>query len=280
MKTLYISDLDGTLLDNNAELSGCTVETLNRLIESGGYFSIATARTAATSLLILEPVAVNIPIILMNGVLIYDIQSRQYIIRELLHRPRTAQLLAAMRQTGQTGLMYALAGDELLTYYERLDTAPLQAFVNTRRQKYNKQFIQIDDFADASAAADIIYFCFLDSCEHIHRLNDRIKEIIGLRIEMYQDIYSEDLWYLEVFSDAASKKKAVQYLRQQYGFDRIVGFGDNLNDLPLFAACDECYAVANAKAEVKDKATAVIGSNKQDGVAKWLAANLLYAERY
>ena len=35
MKTLYISDLDGTLLNANAELSGYTVQTLNRLIDNG-----------------------------------------------------------------------------------------------------------------------------------------------------------------------------------------------------------------------------------------------------
>jgi hydroxymethylpyrimidine pyrophosphatase-like HAD family hydrolase len=48
-----------------------------------------------------------------------------------------------------------------------------------------------------------------------------------------------------------------------------------LNDLPLFAACDECYAMANAAQEVKDRATAVIGSNDDDGVAKWLEENYL-----
>jgi hypothetical protein len=49
----------------------------------------------------------------------------------------------------------------------------------------------------------------------------------------------------------------------------------NLNDLPLFRASDERYAVANAKSEVKEQATAVIGSNCEDGVAKWLEENVL-----
>jgi hydroxymethylpyrimidine pyrophosphatase-like HAD family hydrolase len=92
---------------------------------------------------------------------------------------------------------------------------------------------------------------------------------------MYKDIYSDDLWYLEVFGETASKYNAVQYLRKQNGFDKVVGFGDNLNDLPLFAACDKCYAVANAKPDVKAKATAVIGSNDEDGVARWLEGNVL-----
>ncbi|MDD4496220.1 MAG: HAD-IIB family hydrolase, partial [Eubacteriales bacterium] len=272
MKTLYISDLDGTLLNQNAELSEYTAAALNRLIETGVHFSVATARTAATSVLMLENVAINVPIVLMNGVLIYDMQEKRYIKRELLSKEKTAKILTAMKITGQIGLMYALDGDELVTYYERIYSDALQDFIDERVQKYNKKFVQIHDFADADT--DVIYFCYMDICENINRLYAALESISGLRIEKYQDIYSGgDLWYMEVFSDTASKYNAVQFLREQYGFDKIIGFGDNLNDLPLFAACDECYAVANAKPEVKEKATAVIGANTEDGAVKWMEEN-------
>ena len=56
---------------------------------------------------------------------------------------------------------------------------------------------------------------------------------------------------MEVCSAAASKRSAAQRLRALYGFDELVGFGDNLNDLPLFEACDRCYAVQNASDAVK-----------------------------
>ena len=272
-KTLYISDLDGTLLNRNAELSEYTIDALNRLISNGVHFSVATARTAATSLLMLERIPINVPIILMNGVLIYDIQTHRYVKKELLGETKVEQVIATMKTTGLTGLMYALSDDELITYYERLDNDALKAFVDERMRKYNKQFSQIDDFANADT--EIIYFCFLDTNDNIHRLHKEIAEIDGLRVEMYQDIYSDDLWYLEIFNDTASKYNAVQFLQREYGFNKVVGFGDNLNDLPLFAACDECYAVANAKPEVKEKATAVIGKNDDDGVAKWLEERIL-----
>jgi len=273
MKTLYISDLDGTLLNSRAELSNYTVETLNRLIESGGYFSVATARTAATALYILKDVKINVPIILMNGVLVYDIHAGQYIKKEVLSKQLAKQITAAIKKTGQTGLMYALSGNELRTYYERLDNEPINAFIEERRRKYNKPFERISDFDDVDG--DIIYFCFLDDHKSIWRLYDEVKDIGGIRIEMYKDIYSEDLWYLEIFRETASKNNAAQFLRQKYGFEKLVCFGDNLNDLPMFAGCDECYAVANAKPELKERATAVIGSNDEDGVARFIEENLL-----
>ena len=43
-----------------------------------------------------------------------------------------------------------------------------------------------------------------------------------------------------------------------------------MNDLPLFQAAEESYATANAMPQVKAAATAVIGSNEEDGVARFL----------
>jgi hypothetical protein len=59
-------------------------------------------------------------------------------------------------------------------------------------------------------------------------------------------------------------------MKERYGFDRLVAFGDSVNDLSMFRVADEAYAVANAIGEVKAAATAVIGSNEEDAVARFL----------
>lgn len=48
MKTLYITDLDGTLLDANSQVSAEAVEVLNPMLDDGLLFTVATARTPAT----------------------------------------------------------------------------------------------------------------------------------------------------------------------------------------------------------------------------------------
>ena len=62
----------------------------------------------------------------------------------------------------------------------------------------------------------------------------------------------------------------MEKLRRMTGKSRIVCFGDNLNDLPMFRAADECYAVANAREELKSTATGVIGSNGECGVPAFI----------
>ena len=55
--------------------------------------------------------------------------------------------------------------------------------------------------------------------------------------------------------------------------ERIISFGDSINDVPLFEMSDECYAVANAVEALKRVADDVIESNDEDGVARWLMEN-------
>ncbi|MBQ7094702.1 MAG: HAD hydrolase family protein, partial [Clostridia bacterium] len=67
MKTLYISDLDGTLIHSDAKISEFTAQTINNLVEKGLIFSYATARSWHTSVKVTEGLKGHLPIILYNG---------------------------------------------------------------------------------------------------------------------------------------------------------------------------------------------------------------------
>jgi len=270
-KTLYVSDLDGTLLNPSAELSVYTKQALGKLIAGGLHFTAATARTAASALKILDGLTLNIPVILMNGVLIYDIGQKQYLQLHKLAPEAVQAVIGVIRSLDMTGFMYQLKDDALTTYYESLDKEPLRAFVEERVTRYYKTFGQVGQFSDIDPN-HIIYFTLLDQQERIRSVYDAFHTLSGLNLTMYKDTYSPDLWYLEVFHADASKQNAVTYLRERYGFTRVVGFGDNLNDLPLFAACDVRVAVENARAEVRAAADYVCGASDADGVVKWIEA--------
>ena len=59
------------------------------------------------------------------------------------------------------------------------------------------------------------------------------------------------------------------------GLENIVVFGDSLNDLEMIANIPNSVAVANARDEVRSAARWVCGANNEDGVASWLAENIL-----
>ena len=68
---------------------------------------------------------------------------------------------------------------------------------------------------------------------------------------------------------------AARRLKEMLGCNKLVCFGDAVNDLPMFELADERYAVANAAPELKAIATDVIDGNDEDAVAGWLEKNNL-----
>ncbi|MBO4495598.1 MAG: HAD hydrolase family protein, partial [Clostridiales bacterium] len=87
---------------------------------------------------------------------------------------------------------------------------------------------------------------------------------------MFQkDTYRDEYW-LEICPKNCTKAKSLLKLKKDYGFDRLVVFGDSLNDVSMFKIADEAYTVANARSELKALATDVIGYNEEDAVAHYL----------
>ena len=272
-KTLYIADLDGTLLNNCGALSEHTAAVLNQLVETDACFSFATARTPTTALRIFGSIHLKTPVILMNGVAVYDPIGEVYIKKEQLPAQTVRQITGVIHEMNASGVFYGMDEGRLVAYYEQVGNDALQAFMDERREKYNKVFTKVCDFA--AVAEGIVYIMLLDRTAVIEGLYQQTLPISGFNHAKYEDTYYRDNSFMELFSTSASKASAIHFLRERYGFDRVIGFGDNLNDIPLFEACDACYAVANAKDEIKEIASGVIGRNDEDGVANWLAENVL-----
>ena len=75
-KTLYISDLDGTLLRLDETVSAFTAETVNRLEAEGILFSYATARSYLTASKVTAGITARLPVIVYNGAFIIDSGTR------------------------------------------------------------------------------------------------------------------------------------------------------------------------------------------------------------
>ena len=277
-KTLYITDLDGTLLNSCKEVSEFTSDCINTLIAKGVNFSIASARSAVLTVRLLSGLNINVPVVLMNGVVIYDLCRSKYIKTEYIPVDAVNAVLSILNEFDITGFMYAVRNDNLITYYENLDSSANRDFYDERVKKYYKSFEQVDSFLNKTKSSSIIYFSLIDEYERLSMVLKDLKDQPDIDMVLYKDIYTENLWYLEIYSINASKYNAVRYIREYYNFDKIIGFGDNLNDIPLFKACDECYAVSNAVYELKEKATGIIADHNSDGVARFIVEREAYCK--
>lgn len=269
MKTLYISDLDGTLLRGNVELSGFTINVLKEFIKAGNYFTVATARTEGSVMKIVEEIPTNVPAILMNGVSVFDLVQKKYYDTQEIEKDSVKRLLDILKEYNLTGFLYTIDDNVQQTYYENLDAPNRSDFVKERVERYQKRFTQVNSFEECLHET-VVYFSVLDKKDVLAPVYDKLIQDEKINVEFYRDVYSDDYWYLEVCSGGASKFHGINKLKEMYEFDKVVCFGDNLNDIPMFLASDEGYAVANAKDKLKAHATGIIKSNEEDGVAKFL----------
>lgn len=267
-KTLYISDLDGTLLNSNAGLSDYTVNTINHLIGKGMYFTFATARTIYSAKPITRRLEVNVPCILNNGAGVYDIPSGTYVKKACIPINTARQIISAFRKNNVRCFLFEFVDGVLTTCYDNITEELMRNYVEERKGKFLQPFIECDDVLtvlDNSA----IYINSTGDYESLLPVRNEVLKIDGADCAFYKDTYTEK-WYLETFSADASKANGIKFLREKYGFDRVVAFGDNLNDLSMFSQADVKIAVENAHPDVKAAADLVIDTNDNNGVAEYL----------
>lgn len=272
MVELFISDLDGTLLDPHAQLSPVTRGLLEELTAEGLPFSVASARTPFSVLPLLAGLELTQPLILMNGALIYDPAAGDFPHAVPLDGRQREALVRAEAESGMGGLLFTLEEG-----HARCHCAPNAPFPARRYFDWEglARWPALRNGFGARTAAElgetpILYGMYLDGRPEVLAGMAECMSGQGLVLDFYRDVYTDSRWYLEVYSARASKGAALDVLRNQYGFSYVVGFGDGENDLSLLAACDEGYAVANACPALKAAALGVIGGNKADGVAVYL----------
>ena len=78
-KILLITDMDGTFLPSSKIPSERTVAAVERFMQAGGRFSIATGRAIQAADQYFASVKVNAPIIMCNGGMVYDIKDKKQI---------------------------------------------------------------------------------------------------------------------------------------------------------------------------------------------------------
>ena len=275
-KTLFLSDLDGTLLQPDERLSDFTRETLTRLIGNGMLFSYATARSYSTARHCTEGLTAEIPLIVHNGTFIIDNRTGKILHKNTFQPEQAAKIFSLLSQNGVAPIVYSILDEKERFSYNRLRIPDeTWAFILTRKGDGRERMLLSDE---TILDREIYYFACIDREE---RLFPVWKELCAqyrsiLNCVYQKDIYSGHQW-LEIMPASASKAHAARQLKTLTGAKRLVVFGDGKNDLPLFEAGDEGYAVENADPALKEKATAVIGSNTNNGVADWLLENSGYA---
>ncbi len=272
MKTLYITDMDGTLLDNEGNVSARSAEIISSLTDEGATISVATARTPATVENILAGIRTADDLVVMTGATMWSRSGECFEGMHLLPHSDVVLMLDVFQKYDFHPFCYVLRDNSHLDVYHsrREITDAERVFINLRRNLRLKTFHLFEKCPEESYHRLVLFFG-MGPKEVIVNVAEHLRSLSDCYISYYKDTYLPDLWLLEIFAPGVSKAAGIVELKKHLGADRVVAFGDNLNDIPMLRMADVAVAVGNALPEVKAIAHKVIGPNTEDAVARFIA---------
>ncbi|WP_281086090.1 HAD family hydrolase [Eubacterium ruminantium] len=266
-KTLYVTDLDGTLLNTHDRISDFSIRTINEMVDKGMIFTYATARSLVSASKVTEGLNANIPVIAYNGAFIFQPSTGEILSKEDFNDEERSYVKEILVKHGISPMVYAFVdGVEKVSWIPANENDGVKRYLSSR--KGDKRFRSVEDI-ESLYSGDMFYFTCIGEKEELQPIYDIFSKDDRYRCTIQQELYRPEYW-CEIMPALASKSHAIKKYKEMWGCEKVIFFGDAINDIPMFEMSDECYAVENAVPELKKIANGIIASNENDGVAKWL----------
>ncbi len=273
MNRIYISDLDGTLLRNDATLSPYSREALVKLINDDIMFTVASARNIYSIKEILQDLPLRMPIIGGNGAYITDYKTGKHLVINDISSEISLEILAIIQKYNCKPFISCYDGIKNNLYYEESNNYGMEWYLEDRIKAKDKRVKQLK-VIEESLKERVISFIVMDRKENLTKLTNYLNKNYSklLEIHVMENQYSPGWYWLTILDKKATKRQAIKTLidlENLKGYETVV-FGDNVNDMQMFKGADRSIAVKNAKIELKSHATEIIGENQQDSVINFI----------
>lgn len=274
---LIASDLDGTLLNEYGQVSEKNKEMIQRAIDNGIRFVVATGRSWEAASKPLQQAGITSPIISLNGATIYD-EDKKLKYETPLERETARRVLSVAKEADMYLEFFTNKGifsesreyflkvlvDIMQSANPELTEEEIREFAHLRFQMEPVTFI--DDYYHIFELEEIVIYKVLG-----FSLNEEDLAEVRTKLEMESslEITSSGNTNLEFNHPDAQKGIALEHLAEQYGIsmEQVISIGDNWNDVSMLKNAGKSFAMDNASSEIKEIADEVTKSNIEDGVA-------------
>lgn len=223
-KTLFVSGVDGILVDKNNKISAFSKVELNRMIDDGLKFTLSTMRTPASLIEPLSDIHFKYPVIVMDGAALYDVKKSEYVKEYVISGESSTELIKLMKLNEMHPHINVIIDDTLLIYYEDMDDKVNNDLINKLRMSPYRNYIKREFPGDEN----VVYFMLLDHSEKIDTFASILKTngyYDRFKILKYQSEEYEGYSYIKIYNKNASKDRMLKYLRDKYEIDNVLTFG-------------------------------------------------------
>jgi hydroxymethylpyrimidine pyrophosphatase-like HAD family hydrolase len=260
LKTLFVMNYDGVLAGADGSLSNYAKINLNRLLEKKAAITIASHRSPAVLLPELKDVRFNLPVIVMNGAVVYDIKEHTilYCVSIPQKLVRTViDISAAAQRNADTDIApdikrytYGILHDEIHVFYEELTPPAAEGFYKGLISRIYQSYVR----GYPPKEAEILYFFYSGEDSGIRRIEEKVRALPQsemLSIIREDDLYRPGFSNLEITAAGVSILAAARWLMEREGYTSLAAFGRGEADIPLLTAADKGFAMKGAIPEVQ-----------------------------
>lgn len=279
MIKLIASDMDGTLIGNDREISKENIQAIKLAQSKGIHFAIATGRSYEDIKPFLDKYNLKCECISLNGSEYIDMDGN--ILESIyISKEKVREILNIMKEYNLSIELYTTDGyyttntreETFKGMLKRAKTfhSDIKDFDKIHEIALNHpHFIKmnyitnLEEFLNSNVKVSK-FVSFAETVEEINEVKDAMNKLEGIAVS------SSFITNIEINHEYATKGKLLQKVAEKMNIkkEEVAVFGDGSNDYSMISEFHNSFAMDNAIEEIKNAATYITDSNANHGVAK------------
>ena len=224
--TLYASGITNTIFGARHKISGYSLIELNRLIRDGCKFTVSTVETPASVRELLSDVDFQIPIVAMDGAVLYDMKNRVYLESVLIDPEAAHAIRGILDSHGADYFVNVLEHEILVIRHSRLQNEVMrEMYVRKRISPYRNYapVVENEDYREKT-----IYYFIVEAQDTVEKIIAEVRSAPWAeRVRISEDDREIPEGYrcIRILPKDASKENMLKRLVEMVGVDKTITFG-------------------------------------------------------
>ena len=232
---LFVSGIDDTILNSGSRLTPYNKVELNRLIENGANFTISTIRTPASVREALEGVNLKLPIIAMDGAVLYDMEENSFLMKYQMSDSQADKMSIFLDDIGITYFTNTVVDDLLVIYYQNLENEAEQGIYERYRKSPYRNYVKVEH----PICSNVVYFLVIEKKEKTEQLYQQLMEqewASDFRIVLADSMNYPGYAHIKIYHKQATREHMLQNLEALLDIEKTVTFGSIEGKYDVFIA--------------------------------------------
>lgn len=264
---LFVAELDDELRSAHRQISEFNKTALNHMIDEGALFTMITRQTPASLIAEVEHLKLRLPVIALDGAVLYDIYQNRYLHACLMEHDMGIRIRQLLTEQNRAFFTNVIVDDVWVIYYNDLVDEDQKGYLKKLRTSPYRNYMRRAPHDEDH----ILYFSVLDTHNRLIMLEKQLEEMgfAGkLKFLLEDHVYGEKS-LLKILSIEASPRNMLDRLMKMLHVHHSIVYGDKDSE----TCCDVAVAdsdfnriVQNIRADYTGRKRKTRVSNKLEDI--------------